>query len=238
MLIVAANADLATFCDQMYGQMDAAVNAHGGILTFTADQFKRYCITGIKVRVEHVTGRDWRALGHEFTGMTVREGWAMPSPMMDVISSIGKATIGLSEIRVYPVWDRSSDELVMDKAERDIISQALRSTGRQLGFQTSDALSADFEGHQQTMVLVYLPNAIGGEWWSKEPVSREDAAASLLLGLAPIENVVRGDGGADWAIVNNEQVAAALAHMPIWMPELRMEREVVVRYLPEMAKLA
>jgi hypothetical protein len=236
MLIVAANADLHEFCDQMFGQMEAGVAAHGGTLAFTAEQFRSYCITGIKVRVEHVSGRTWRSYGHDYTGMTVREGWAMPTPMMDIISSVGTARLGASEIRVFPVWDKAADGLVMNKAERDFVSQALRSAGRQLGFQTSDALSSDFEGHQQTMVLVYLPTY--GEWWSKDPVSREDAAASLLLGLRYVEDVTRGDGGADWAIVDNEQVATALTHMPIWMPELRMERQVVVRYLTEMAKLA
>lgn len=234
-LIVANNDNLATFCDQMFGYIEAGVTAHGGSIAVTGADFRRYCVTAIKVRIEKVIRNKWRSLGFDYTGMTVDEGWAIPAPLMDVISSIGTTRLGTGEISVYPIWDKAADVLVMNKTERDAVTAHLRSAASQLGINLFSEISKDVEGHRQTMVLVYLPDT--EEWWSNEPVSREDAAANLLAGSRLAENVVRGAGGADYTLVDTEQVAAALAHIPFWMPELRMERQVVVRYLTEMAKL-
>jgi hypothetical protein len=235
MLIVAANTDLADFCDQMYGYIHSGVSAHGGTVEFTEEQFKKYCITALKVRVEHVIRPKWRKYGYLPTNMTVTEGWAIPTPLQDVLSSVGKARIGTSDVSVYPVWDKSADELVLDEGERDFVTRHLRAAANQLGINVFDSISADFEGHRQTMTLVYLPAT--REWWSREPFAREDAAASLLIGATPIKEIVRGTGGPDYVIVDTEQVASALAQLPIWMPDLRMERQVVVRYLTDMAAL-
>jgi hypothetical protein len=234
-LIVASNNDLAEFCDAMFGYIAGGVEAHGGTVNITNEQFRRYCVTALKVRVEEVIRSKWRRLGYEYTGMTVREGWAIPTPMQDVISSVGTTSIGTTDVSVYPVWDKTADELVLTKDERDIITRHLRSAASQLGIPLHAELSADKEGHRQTMVLVYLPDL--QEWYAREPFAREDAAASLLSGATSIHSVVRGNGGADYVIVDTEQVATALSHLPYWMPDLRMERQVVLRYLPEMAAL-
>jgi hypothetical protein len=235
-LIVASNTELSGFCDQMYGYLEAGVQAHGGSIATTSEQFRKYCVTALKVRVEKVIRPKWRALGYDFTGMDVSSGWALPTPMHDVLSSVGTARLGVGEIDIFPIWDKQADALVIDKAERDFITRDLRSVSSQLGITMHDAISADVEGHRQTMVLVYLPHL--AEWWSKEPVSREDAAASLLLGATTVRQVSRGTDGADYVIVDTEQVASALTQLPIWTPELRMERQVVVRYLNEMSRLA
>jgi len=234
-LIVASNTELADFCDQMFGYISSGVQAYGGTVNVTAEQFRRYCVTAVKVRVERVIQNRWRQLGYLPTGMTVSEGWAIPTPMHDVLSSVGKTRIGTADISVFPIWDKAADELVVDKRERDFITRELRAAASQLGITLHAEISADVEGHRQTMILVYLPSL--REWWSSTPFAREDAAASLILGATPVTSFQRGPDGADYVIVDTEQVASALAQLPLWMPDLRMERQVVVRYLTDMAAL-
>lgn len=233
-LIVANNDNLATFCDQMFGYIVGGVAAHGGTVEITDEQFRKYCVTALKVRVERVS-HNWRALGYMPTGMTVNEGWAIPTPLHDVLSSIGRTRIGTADVSVYPVWDKSADDLTIAKEERDYITRHLRAATSQLGIPTHAEISADVEGHRQVMILTYLP--LSEEWWSTEPFAREDAAASLLTQATPIGTPIRGQGGADYVIVDTEQVATALTNLPIWMPDLRMDRKVVVRYLSDMAAL-
>jgi len=234
-LIVANNSDLGAFTAMMHAELEASIEAVGGTLDVTPEQFGMYCVTAIKVRVEHVTRRDWRRLGYDYTGMTVTEGWAMPTPMHDVISSIGEIRLGTGETLVKPVWDSASDELVINKSERDNITRKLRSAFSTLGISFQDALSKDVEGHHQVMVLTYLPAL--GKWWTNTPITREDAAANLLAGMTPVTSVIRGSQGAQYDVVDLEGLAGSLAHIPMWVPDLQMERRVVVRYLPEMAKL-
>ena len=235
-LIVANNSDLRLFATEMFGYIEASLEAQGGTIPITADEFVSYCATAIKVRVEHVIKTKWRALGHDYTGMTVDEGWALPTPMHDVLSSIGRVRVGTGEISVYPVWDKSADDLVMTKAQRDVVTRWLRSACSTLGISVHDAISKDVEGHHQTMVLVYLPDL--AEWWSQQPFAREDAAANAIVGATPVTSVIRGAGGAEYSVVDTSQVATALSQLPMWMPDLRMERQVIVRYLAEMAKIA
>jgi len=234
-LIVASNTDLTEFCDQMYGYIAGGVNAHGGTVEFTADQFRKYCTTALKVRVEHVIRPLWRRYGYEYTNMSVHDGWAIPTPLQDVLSSVGRTRFGTSDVSVFPIWDKDSDELVLQVDERDFVTRHLRAAASQLGINLHSAISADLEGHRQTMILVYIPEL--GEWWSKEPFAREDAAASLLVGATPVRQLTRGSGGAEYVIVDTEQVATALTQLPLWMPDLRMERQVVVRYITDMAAL-
>jgi len=235
-LIFADNSDLRLFATEMHGYIEASLEAQGGQFGVTADEFVSYCATAIKVRVEHVIKPKWRAFGFEYTGMTVDEGWALPTPIHDVLSSIGRVRIGTGEISVYPLWDKAADGLVMMKADRDVITRRLRSACSTLGITVHDAISKDVEGHHQTMVLVYLPDI--REWWSQQPFAREDATAHAIVGARQVTNVIRGAGGAEFSVVDTSQVATALAQLPMWMPDLRMERQVVVRYLPEAAKLA
>lgn len=235
-LIVADNDDLRRFASEMHGYIDGGVQAQGGTYPVTADDFVRYCVTAVKVRVEHVTRTKWRNLGHAFTGLTVDEGWALPVPMHDVLSSIGKVSLGSGETTVYPVWDATADVLVLNKVERDRITRETRAACSTLGISVFAEMSKDVEGHHQTMVLVYLPNL--QQWWSQQPFAREDASIAAVLGTQNVVNVVRGPNGAAFDVVDTVQLAAVLAQIPLWMPDLRIDRQVVVRYLPEMAKLA
>lgn len=235
MLIVADNSDLADFCDSMFGYIEASLEARGGRIEMDAQDFHKYCATAIKVRVEQVNRPRWRRLGYEYTGMTVTEGWALPTPMHDVISSIGETRVHSTETLVYPVWKSSADELVIDKERRDFITRQLRSACSTLGLSVHDAISKDVDGHHQMMILIYLPDV--QEWWTRTPTTREDAAASMVLGSKPVRNVRRERGGAVYEDVDLEPLATALTQLPVWMPDLRMERQVVVRYLSELAKL-
>lgn len=236
MLIVASNSDLAEFSEMMFGQIEATLEAHGGRINVTREQFLKYCATAIKVRVEHVTKKDWRRLGHEYTGMNVHEGWALPVPLHDVLSSIGQARVGTGEILIKPVWDQQADDLTLQKEERDLITRELRSACSAIGIRTMLEMSSDIDGHYQTMVLVNVPSL--NEWWHHDPIKREDAAAALIAGITPVTQVTRGAGGAEYAVVDVSSLASSLAQLPIWVPEYRMERRVVVRYLTEVSKLA
>jgi len=235
MLIIAANSDLADFTDNMFGQIEASLEAQGGKINVTPDQFRRYCVTAMKVRVEHVSKSTWRRDGYPYTGMTVHEGWALPVPMHDVLSSIGNVRVGTGEIIIKPLWATEADDLVIEKSERDRITRELRSACGQLNIRVLGEISSDLDGHHATMVLVYLP--MYGEWWSDSAVKREDAAAALLSGVTPVQNVVRGTHGAEYAIVDTNDVASHLLNIPTWTPEYKMDKQVVVRYLNEMAKL-
>jgi len=237
MLIVANNDDLADFCNTMHGYIEASLDAQGGTLRVSQTEFLQYCATALKVRVEHVIRSRWRALGYEYTGMMVKEGWALPTPIHDVISSVGEVRVGAGETIVYPIWDKQADELVLSKSQRDEITRNLRSACTSLSISVHDAISKDVEGHHQVMVLTYLPHL--EEWWMPQnPIAREDAAAHLVTGLRPVTDVIRGDGGAEFSVVDTQQIANALTQLPTWTPDVYMERRVVVRYLREHANLA
>lgn len=235
-LIVADNSDFAEFVSTMWSDMATRVEARGGSFNVSEEQFKKYCVTAIKVRVQHCTRVDWRKLGHESTDMSVDEGWALPVPMHDVLSSIGRVRLGSGDVTVRPVWDKSSDHLVLTRAERDVVTRELRAACSAVDIRVFAEMSKDVEGHHQTMVLVYLPQS--EEWMGRTPFEVQDAAKSMFVGAKPVTEVRRGSNGADYEVVDTEQVATVLAQIPHWVPELRMERNVVVRYITEMASLA
>lgn len=235
MLIVADNNDLAEFCGNVWSYIDSLVRTRGGSFNVSEDAFRSYVVTAIKVRVEHCTRPRWARFGHANTGMSVDEGWAIPVPVHDVLSSIGRVRLGTGDVTIWPVWAKEADHLVISGAERDRITRELRAACSSVGIRVFGEMSKDVEGHPQTMVLVYLPD---GQWVSSTPFEVQDAAKSMFMGVRPVTDVRRGSDGADYEVVDTEQVASALAQMPIWVPALRMERNVVVRYASEMAQLA
>jgi hypothetical protein len=236
MLVVAANGELRTFCDLIYNQVLAGLEAQGGTTIITADDIIRYVTTAIKVRVEHVTKPDYRRLGNEFTGMNVTEGWALPTPVHDLLSSLGEVRINGGEIVYKPVWAPEANDLILTKEERDRVTRHLRSALSALGLNVFPDMSRDREGRHSVMVLTYVPTL--GEWWGDTPISREDAHSAMLLGLNPVTGVMRGSSGAEYTVVDTSAMAQALGAMPLWIPEYRMERRVVIRFTSEAAKLA
>lgn len=234
-LIVADNTRLRDHISNIWHDVNARLAACGGTMTVTEDDLVRYFVTAIKVRVEHTTRRVGQ-FGYRPSGMSVHDGWALPTPLHSILSSIGQVRIGGNELIVFPVWDKSADALVMNMEERDKVSREFGAVCGTLGISVFREISADREGHQQTMVLVYMEDS--SDWWATQPFAQEDAAAASIVGTKMIYNVRRGDGGADFDVVDTAQLATVLAQLPLWMPELRMESQVVARYETDMAKLA
>jgi len=236
MLVVANNNSLTLLIDSMYDQMSAKVAAMGGTLEFTLEQYTKYVVTAIKVRVEFVLRGRWRGLGYEPTGMDVRDRWVIPVPVHDVLSAIGRVVVGASGLQISPLWASEADDLVLTRQERDFITPRLQSAAQACGFKTLDSISADQEGHQKVMILTYLPTR--REWWATEPVGREDGSTALVTGLIPVTSVERGRGGPAYTIVDTEQVASALELVPAWIPPLTLSLQTVVRYTAELADMS
>lgn len=239
MLVVATNDDLARFTDNIWYQLDAGIRMHGGEFRITQEQLRRYFVTATKTRIEHVTraqSPNYRALGFEYTGLNVKEGWALPNPMHDLLSSLGEVKIGGGEALILPVWDKGADTLLLTREERDFVTLELRSAMTGLGIQHQNDISRDVEGRHAVMVLTYIPSE--DEWWHDSPIDQQDAHRSMLLGLRPVTDVVRGDGGADYTLVDTSQVATVLSALKLWVPEWTMERQVVARFTNEAARLS
>lgn len=236
MLIVADNSDLSNFIRMMWDETRLLVEAHGGSFPVEYEDFRGYCLTALKVRVHHASRTKSHLWGSSVRGMSVDSGWALAVPFHDLLSSVGQVTIGSSETKVYPLWDTSADGLTITVDERDRITRELRAAYTAVGVRFFAEMSKDVEGHTQMMVLVRIPSR--DHWVSRSPFDVRDAARSMLAGATPVTEVRRGTDGLEYAVVDVEQVADALAQLPFWMPELRMERNVVVRYLVEMARLA
>lgn len=236
MLVVASNDELGAFCDLMFSQIEAGLEAQGGTTPLEAVHLRKYVATAIKARIEHVTKQDYRRLGYEYTGLNVNEGWALPVPVHDLLSSLGVVRINGNEIVYKPVWAPEANDLVLEKEERDWVTRHLKSATTALGIQTLPDMSRDMEGRHSVMVLTNIPSI--GEWWFDNPISREDAHSSMMLGITPITTPTRGQGGAEYSVVDTSALALALGAMPIWIPEYRMERRVITRFISEAAKLA
>lgn len=236
MLVVAVNDDLAEFCGRVFDEIDSRLRAHGGETALEREQVYRYVATAIKVRVEAVDRPRFRSLGHGHTGMNVETGWALPVPIHNMLSSLGIVTLDGGTTRVVPIWDKSGDTLVMDVRERDEVTRHLRAALTGIGVKFENDISKDRDGQHSVMVLTYLPGA--GEWWSSSVLSEEGAKHNMLLGLRPVTDVVRGSNGADYALVDTDAMAVALRQLPFWVPEWRMQRRIVVRFLNEAATLA
>lgn len=239
MLIVASNDDLAAFSDAIWYQIDAGIGVHGGEFRVSIEDMRKYIVTAIKVRVEHVTRRlnpNYRALGYEFTGMGVEEGWALPVPVHDLLSSLGEVRISEGASGIVPIWDKGGDAFLLTREERDTITFELRSAFTALGITFQYGMSREQGGRHQVMALTYIPSE--GEWWSRDQIDQRDAHSNMLLGITPITDVVRGQGGAEYAVVDTSQVASALAALKLWVPDWTMERRTVVRFTNEAARLS
>jgi hypothetical protein len=236
MLIAVANADMQEMVSRMYSQLDSRVTAVGGQLSFTVEQFTKYNVTAFKARCAFVLRARWRSLGYERSDVDVRDSWAISTPIHDIISSIGTTRLGTAGVQVVPLWDVNADALVLSRQERDLMTPLIKSAMQQSGFPIHEQLSADMEGHHQVMVLTYLP--AHEEWWVREPVGREDAAAGMVSGIVPVTDVERATQGPSYAIVDTERLATALSDLSIWVPELKMDRMTVVRYLTELADMS
>lgn len=236
MLVVAVNDDLAFFCDMVIQELDSLLAAQGGKTDVTSDQFRRYVATAIRVRIEHVDRSLYKSHGNQNTGLTVERGWALPVNVHDLLSGIGNVSLDDGITTIRPVWDRAGNDLLMDESERNLVTRNLKAAFKGLGITYQEDISRDQDGRHSVMVLTFLPGA--GEWQSRTPIDREGAKSSLLLGIRPVTDVVRGRGGADYALVDTDAVATALRQLPFWVPEWRMQHAVVVRYLRETAALA
>jgi hypothetical protein len=235
MLVVANNSDLREFVSMQFDQMRYMVDANGGRMDLELDEFIKYVVTGYKVRVEYVTKGTWRALGYRETGMHPKDRWAMPVPSHDAISSVGKTNLGTAGAQIIPVWDRESDELVLTREQRDVVTLKLNTLTQRFGIPTASTLSTDMDGHHQVMILTYLPQR--EEWWAHEVFGREDAAASMVAGLRPVTVVEATKGGPEFAIVDTDQLASDLSSLSLWVPPLKLDKTTVIRYNVEMANL-
>lgn len=236
MLVCAYNDSFVRMNEHMYNQLRAGVEVHGGELGFTEDELLKYNITGIKVRIEFVDPPRWRELGYTPTGMNVRNRWAILSPVHSIISAIGPVRLGASGLQIVPVWDQSSDEYVLTRDRRDAITPMIESAAQMGGYKVYDAISSDSEGHQKVMLMTYIPSR--EEWWVTEPVGVEDGTAALATKLTPVTSVARGRGGAEYAIIDTDQLADQLSVIPAWVPPLTLGRRIVVNYLIDQANLA
>lgn len=236
MLVVASNDDLGRFSDDIFHQIEAGLEARGGTTALTADVFRKYVVTAIKVRIEKVLFREYSRVGNKYTGMRVEEGWVLPTPVHDLLSSLGEVSIGNGSVRIVPVWAPEANDLVLTKEQRDAVNPLLRSALTTLGVSYQTDIARDSEGRHQVMVLTYIPQT--GEWWSNDPIAREDAHASMLLGLTPVTGVEPGQDGAQYTLVDTSAMAMALSTMRLWIPEWTMERRVVARFAHEAARIA
>lgn len=236
MLIVATNDALDQLLERQFDQLDAAISAQGGTLKFTTAEYRSYNVTAIKARVRFVLGGRWRGLGYEHFDMDVRDKWALSTAVHDVLSAIGVVRIGVSGLQINPLWDSGADDATLTRNERDRLTPLIQSAFQRAGFKSLDAISADRDGHQQVMMLTYLPTT--QEWWTAEPVGREDAASSMLLNATPVSGVARGADGPVYTVVDTERLADALTLYPTWLPPLTMKRQTVVRYTTELSDLS
>lgn len=239
MLVVATNGDLETFSRTIYNQLHAGMSSRGGSFNLPEEDLLKYIVTAIKVRIEFVTSRTapgYRDLGNAPTGLRVTEGWALPTPVHDLLSSLGKVSLDGGDTTIVPVWDGSANDLVLPLAERDRITLILRSVFSALGITYQTDISRDEEGRHAVMVLTYLPSL--EEWWSDVPIDQRDAHNAMLLGMRPVHGVARGTGGAEYMFVDTEQLAAVLSQYPLLVPRYTIERDTVVRFDSEAARVA
>lgn len=234
-LIVANNADFGSFAALMYSELRALLDGHGGDTAVTEEEFARYLITAVKVRSERAGAQWFLAHGNTRTNIPLDSGWALPTPVMELLAGIGEVTIGSGDVKVYPVWSKEADDLVLTLEERDVVTRNLRAAFSSVNVPFHTAIPADRDGDFTVMTMTYFPHL--EEWWSNEAISRENAATNMLLGLTPV-TVERLPRSAEYTVVDTEQLAAALASLPVWVPDLAMHRRVIVRYLVEMARLA
>jgi len=235
MLVVANNSDLRAFVSHMFDQLSYMVDANGGILNLSQDELIAYAVTGYKVRVEYVTKGKWQAMNFRRTQMHPKDHWAMLVPIHDAISAVGITELGTAGVRVIPVWDPASDELVLSREQRDAITLKLDAITDRFGIQRASTLSTDIDGHHQVMILTYLPER--EEWWSHEVFGREDAAAAMVGGLRPATLTNVTSSGPEFAVVDTDRLATELSSMSLWVPPLKLDRTTVVRYRLEMANL-
>jgi len=235
MLVVASNSDLRTSVGHMFSQLAYLVDANGGIMNLAEEELLRYAVTGYKVRVEYVTKGKWQSLNYRRTQMHPKDQWAMLVPLHDAISAVGMTQLGTAGVRIVPVWDPESDELVLTREQRDQITLKLNTLTQRFGIQTASTLSTDIDGHHQVMILAYLPER--EEWWAHEVFGREDAAAAMLGGLRPVSLAEVTSAGPRYEIVDTDSLATSLSSMSLWVPPLKLDKTTVVRYQIEMANL-
>jgi hypothetical protein len=235
-LVCVADNDAFTRAHQiMYNDWTARADAEGGRLGFSLEQFIRYTATAVKVRVEYVLHGRWRDMGYRPTGMSIRDRWKLVIPVHDTLSSIGTVALGASGLQMFPVWDSQADALVFTRDERDSITPQIAAAAEAFGVKTVDSISSDQDGHKQVMLLTWIPTL--REWWATEPVGREDGSTSQFLGLRPIVDVSRADGGPEYTYVDTDELATQLRLMPSWAPPLTLAEYTVVRYMHEFADL-
>jgi len=215
-LVVIDNTNLRDFTARVYDALSATVTIHGGTVRFTEDELLRYFVTAMKVRVEHTTlsryRRDIRS-----SGLHVDEPWALPSNMAYVINAIGQVRYGAANTLVFPVWDKSADELVMTPQEQQKMTRELRAFATH-GLQLASAIERSREGVVKVMILTYTNDTPEGEWVSPEPFAVVDALTASIAGLRPAVEYSNG---------NN----------PIWVPPYKVDGRTVVRYLTEAAEV-
>jgi len=236
MLVVAVNNDLQALTTNMYAQIEYMLGARGGQQLITYDEFSAYVITAFKVRVEFVLRARWRQLGYQSTGMDVRDHWALPMPVHSILSTIGTAQIGSQGTQILPLWDTGADAFVLNREQRDLITQKLKSIAHLCEFPLAEAISADSDGVAKVMSMTYLP--VKQVWLSMEAAGMEDAANNGFAGLTPVTNVETVRGGATYTIVDTEQLATALLGvLEMWLPPLLFSKHTVLRYTAELAEL-
>jgi len=235
MLLALANSILDQLVTRQYDQLEAEIEAVGGSLGVTQDQYGRYQITALKTRDRKVLGGRWRSLGYAPFDMDVSEPWAITTAMHSVLSSVGEVRFGDSGPRIYPLWDTGADDLVLNRDERDMVTRKLRAAYQQCGIKYENAISADREGHQKVMILAYLPEE--GKWVAGEPFSLQDATAHACLGITPVTQVTSGRVGPDYMAVDMDALATHLAQVPFWVPNMQFKRRTVMQYLQDFADL-
>jgi hypothetical protein len=231
MLIAVANSALQVTAMQEFNQLHSAVSAHGGTLSFTEEEYYSYQLTAVKTRCKFVLGSRWRGLGYEYFDMDVTDRWVLSTAMLSILAAIGVVRLGGSGLQIIPLWDQGADEATLELIARDRLTHAIKAVYQECGFRFEETISTDRDGHQQVMVLTYLP--VAEKWLAQEPFGYEDAATSATLGLTNVTNVVPARGGPQYAIVDTDALAEQLKAVPTWMPEVQFRRQTVVKYLTE-----
>lgn len=235
-LLALANSVLDVLAFNQFNQVEAAVGMRGGTLGFTQEEYFSYQITAVKARNRYVLQGRWREFGYEPFTMEVQRGWVLSPAMLSFLAAIGIARIGDSgQLQIIPLWDVRADAAVLDRMKRDRLTRLIQEAYDLAGFKYETSISTDYDGHQQVMVITYLPQA--GKWVAREPFGLEDAVASRVLGVTPIKEVVDRRGGPEYEIVDTDALAAHLRELPLWLPPLQFRNDTVINYLLDYSDL-
>jgi len=175
---------LDRFVGDVHSKMDSIwADTHVGTeFPVTPLELRRYFITGLKSRVQHVR--------MDRTDIRTNDRWYMPAPFATVIARLGRVDLEVPVVRILPVWNLGLDSEVLSFDEWLVVSQKLArvEADRDAQILFAHALEKSRDGDPQLMGL--LPRrAIDGtliELRSYRELDLIAATAYLIFGMSPV----------------------------------------------------